>query len=211
MRGPEPQRAGKAVAACVPQLPGPATEIEIRGRRVDDRPGDVVVPAVGIVPVDDDRRVLPHGQFLQGVDDLHEESLLRQRIAVAGMSVLEGRRLDEGHRRQIAGFERIVEVGDVVLMVRLVGLADHGDRGRAQMMRVARRGVVHEGLVMRRIVGDLARECRREGCPYCRRRRWDWARRGGPNGRSRRPPASGGRRSSPPPRSARNRPGTSPS
>ena len=52
----------------------------------------MVVPAVGVVVGDDDRGVLPIGQLLQGVDRLDEELLLVERVGVAGVTVLVGRR-----------------------------------------------------------------------------------------------------------------------
>ena len=70
------------------------------------------------------------------------------------MTVLVLRGLQEAHRRQVPGLERGVEVGQVVVVVRLVGVADRGDRRRRQVLRVRRRLVVLERRVVRAVVDD---------------------------------------------------------
>src|SRR5262249_43922456 len=54
---------------------------------------------------------------------------------------------------QVACLERREEVVDVVLVVRLAVMADLARRRGREMMRVAGRGVILEGLMMGRIVG----------------------------------------------------------
>jgi len=47
-----------------------------------------VVPTVGIIPSDDDRRVLPLLRLHEGVDDVHDKDLFVDRIRIGGMAVL---------------------------------------------------------------------------------------------------------------------------
>src|SRR5271170_7857547 len=62
-------------------------------RAVDDRPDLMVIPAVGVVVCNDNRRAFPVGLLLEEVDDVDDEVLLVDRIGVAGMAVLISRRL----------------------------------------------------------------------------------------------------------------------
>ena len=82
--------------------------------------------------------------------------LLVERIRVARVSVLVGRRLEERHGGQVAGARRLPEPREVVEVLRLVGLADHGHRRRRQMQRVGGRGEVLERVVMRHVVRECA-------------------------------------------------------
>src|SRR5205823_3224259 len=105
-------------------------------RAVDDLRRDVVVPAVGVVVGDDDRGRRPELGLLQLVDLLREEGLLVQRVGVARVTVLVLARLEVADGRQVPRLQRGVEVGQVVLVVGLVGVADGLDRRRRQVLRV---------------------------------------------------------------------------
>src|SRR5947209_19126623 len=68
------------------------------------------------------------------------------------MPILVGRRLQVRHLGHVARRQRRPEVGQVVLMVGLVGVPDHGYRARWQVVWIGRRGVVLERLVMGAVV-----------------------------------------------------------
>ena len=97
--------------------------------------------------------------------------LLVEGVGIAGVPVLECRRLEEAHRRQVAGVQRGEEVVDVVLMIGGFGIARAGNlavadrrhRARARMGRIARRGVVLERLVVRNVVGRVEGKGPRRG------------------------------------------------
>ena len=109
----------------------------------------MVVPAIGVVVGENHGRVLPVRLLLQKVDDLNDERLLVERIGVARVAILIGRRLQETDRRKVARLHRIEEVVGVVLMVgRIAVVPDHLDRGRPHMLQVRRLLVILEGLVM---------------------------------------------------------------
>ena len=85
----------------------------------------MVVPAVGVVVGDDDGGGFPVPAVLQPVDGVDQEPLLVQRRGVAGMSVLVRRGLEEADPGHVPVVHRTPEVGEVVLMIGLVGFADH--------------------------------------------------------------------------------------
>src|SRR5215472_8740909 len=66
------------------------------------------------------------------------------------MSILVARSLHEAHGWQVSSAESVKEVVRVILMVGLVCLTNH--RGRPKVLRVGRRLVVHERLVVRNVV-----------------------------------------------------------
>src|SRR5580700_957782 len=154
------QRQPRAVAAAV----GEAAQRECRrgahggvGRgvgAVHDRGGLVVVPAVGVVVGDHDRRRPPERGLLDLVDGVDQEVLLVDRVGVAGVPVLVLRRLQVADRGQVVDLQRRVEVGQVVLVVGLVRVADREHRAGRQVLRVGGGRVVLERLVVRRVVGD---------------------------------------------------------
>ena len=116
-RGPKPQRpcspaSGafglRARAALLRgRLPG-ADRVGVRvgqvvgqrQRRVGHAAVHVVVPAVGVVVVDDHRRALPVRRAHQRVDLVGDERLLVGRLGVRGVAVLVARRLQEADGRQ---------------------------------------------------------------------------------------------------------------
>lgn len=104
----------------------------------------MVVPTVGIIPNDDNRRVVPIARLLDGIDCFCEEGLFSERIRILGMAVLIDRRLHVTDRGQGVVGQRRVEIRDIVLVVGLVGLANHFHRARPQMVRVARARIFHE-------------------------------------------------------------------
>ena len=81
-------------------IAGAKQEVEVGRRRRQDRRHDVVVPAIGVIPHDNDRGFLPERRLLDRVDGLHHEGLLYERVRTVGMAVLIDRRLDVAHRRQ---------------------------------------------------------------------------------------------------------------
>ena len=109
----------------------------------------MVVPAVRVVVGDDDRGALPLLGLLQRVDLLDQEVLLVDRVGVAGVAVLVLTGLEEADRGQVAVPERLAEVGQVVLVVGLVGVADGGLGRRRQVLGVRGRLVVLERVVVR--------------------------------------------------------------
>src|ERR1035438_8888755 len=127
--------------------------VRVGVRAVHHRHDLVVVPAVGVVPGDHDGRGLPVLGLLDLVDRVHQERLLVQRVGVAGMAVLVLRGLQVADRWHVPVGERGVEVGQVVLVVGLVGVADGGLRRRRQVLGVGRGLEVLERVVVRRVVG----------------------------------------------------------
>ncbi len=63
----------------------------------------MVVPAIGIVVGDHDRRVSPERTVLDRIDGGHDLGLLLKRRRIGGMSRFVFRELQVGHRREIAG------------------------------------------------------------------------------------------------------------
>ena len=114
----------------------------------------MVIPAIGVVVVDDDRGGFPILLFHQEVDDLDHESLFVEGVRVASVRILVGRRLEETDCGEIAGLYGGVEVLDVVLVVRRVpGLADGADGSLGEYeRRVGRRGVVLERLMVGNVI-----------------------------------------------------------
>src|SRR6185437_12379990 len=113
----------------------------------------VVVPAVGVVVGDHDRGGLPERGLLDLVDGADQEVLLVDRVGVPGVRVLVLGRLEVAHRGHVPVLQRGEEVGQVVLVVGLVGAADGGFRGRRQVLGVGGGLVVLERVVVRGVVG----------------------------------------------------------
>src|SRR5579862_1021356 len=87
---------------------GAGKKISRTGRLVHDRSHLVVVPSVGVIVQDHDRRALPGRQPLQQVNRLNQEGLLVQWIGVAGVTVLIARCFEEAYGRQISAHRRRV-------------------------------------------------------------------------------------------------------
>src|SRR5215471_13522393 len=68
------------------------------------------------------------------------------------MAVLVTRSFDKAHGGHVAAVDCIPEIGQVVLVIGLVGLADHSDRAGRHMVDVGRRHVVLEGLMVGNVV-----------------------------------------------------------
>src|SRR5437870_4842742 len=68
------------------------------------------------------------------------------------MAVLVRRRLDKTHRGKVTRACRVPEIGQIVLMFRLVGLSDHVDRSWRQVMGIGRLLVILKRLMVRNIV-----------------------------------------------------------
>src|SRR6185503_6948872 len=112
----------------------------------------VVVPAVGVVIGDDDRGVLPLRKLLQVVDGVDDKPLLVNGIGIGCVAILVAGGLQETHAGQLARISGRPEGRQVVLVVGLVGGADHVRGRRGQVMRVRCRRVVLERLVVRNVV-----------------------------------------------------------
>ena len=138
----------------------------------------MVIPAVRIVIQDDDGGVAPLGRAHDRIDRVDDEGLLIERIRIAGVPVLIGGRLDDADRRQVTGLQRGEKQRQVVLMIRLVGLADVGGRARRQMLWIlCTRPVLEEGVVRNvvhhrdaadivvRLLAGGVRETAHEGTP----------------------------------------------
>ena len=80
-------------------------------------------------------------------------------MAQSGMAILDGLRLQEAHRRQVALRQGVIEILEVILVLGLVRLADHGGGAGRQMPGIGGLRIILEGLVMGDVVGDgLARD-----------------------------------------------------
>ena len=128
----------------------------------------MVVPTVRIVVEHDDCRVLPVSGCHDRIHDLHHELLLEERIGISRMPVHEARRLEKGHGRELnvrpetrdlvaaTGRPRYAidreEHGEIVLVLRLIGVANHGRGTRRKMSKILRRGKVLKRLVMADVV-----------------------------------------------------------
>jgi hypothetical protein len=132
---------------------GPGQRVERSLRLGEERAEDAVVPAVGVIPGDDDRRGLPRPQRLEVVDGVGQPGLLVQRIGVADVAVLVGGRLEIRNGGQPARVRGGPEVRGVVLVVRLVGVPDRRHGARRQVHRVGGGGEVLERLVVRDVRG----------------------------------------------------------
>src|SRR6266852_1032406 len=113
----------------------------------------MVIPAVGVVISDNDRGVLPCLQLLKMVDSLDHKGLLRQRIRIARVAILESTGLYETDCGQMSRIGGRPEVNQVILVVCLVGgLTDQVNRGRRQVVGIRGRQIILEWLVMRNVV-----------------------------------------------------------
>ena len=75
---------------------------------IDDRVHGVVVPAIGVIVGDDDRRFLPFIAGHDRVDRLHDEGLFVEWIGIARVAVRIGGGLEEaygGHMAMLQGLE----------------------------------------------------------------------------------------------------------
>src|ERR1700720_1106406 len=82
------------------------------------------------------------------------------------MPVLSGNRLQETDGGQFACREGVGEIVQIVLMVGWTVMPDFGDRARAGMQRVYRRGVIlKEGVVRDVVLGGPAIRCGRRARP----------------------------------------------
>ena len=100
-----------------PALTGSGEGIHGGRGLVHDRTHLVVVPAVRVVVGDDHSGIRPVLLLLQEIDNVDDERLLVQRIGVAGVAVLVARRLQEADRGEVTGFDGIVEVVRIVLVI----------------------------------------------------------------------------------------------
>src|SRR5215813_2263287 len=115
----------------------------------------MVVPAVGIVPSNDDCGVFPLRAFHECVDYVHDEDLLVNGIRVTSMAVLIGTGFEIANRWQVAVLKGRKEICEVILMISLVGLADHANRAGTQVVWVGGAVKVHKRLMMGNIVAGV--------------------------------------------------------
>jgi hypothetical protein len=150
--------------AFVGEMAGADTgEAVSRGVRREQRRADLmVIPTIGVVVGDEDRRVVPVLRVLDRVDLFDEEFLFVEWIGVGGVAVLGRRRLEEGDLRHVPRFDGLFEPFDVVLVVdpfgpfgaRRIAEADLAHRARRGVLEVGRALVVLERLVVHHVAGD---------------------------------------------------------
>src|ERR1700733_5101515 len=104
-------------AGSGPALTGSGEGIHGGRGLVHDRTHLVVVPAVRVVVGDDHSGVCPVLLLLQEINNTDDERLLVQWIGVAGVAVLETRRLEVADRGEVAGVDGIEKVVRIVLVV----------------------------------------------------------------------------------------------
>src|SRR4030095_6635535 len=101
--------------------------------------------------------VAPLRELLEEVQDGNQEDLLVEGIGVTRVSILVSRCLEERDRREMARASGPPEPGEIVEVIRLIGLADQGNRRRRQVERVRGGGKVLEGIVMWHVVDEPQR------------------------------------------------------
>jgi hypothetical protein len=84
----------------------------------------MVVPAIGVVIKDDNRRALPERRPLDCVDRIHQECLFVDRIRVAGMAILVRSGFQVADSWEIAGGKGREKIAEIVLVIRLIRLTD---------------------------------------------------------------------------------------
>ena len=140
-----------------PISPASAQKVERCVRLVDDGRHHVVVPTVRVVKGDDHRHVAPLRELLEEVQDGNQEDLLVEGVGVTRVSILVGGCLEERDRREMAGARGPPEPAEIVEVIRLIGLADHGHRWRRQVEWVRSGGKVLKGVVMWHVVDEPQR------------------------------------------------------
>jgi biotin operon repressor len=84
--------------------------VERVSRLIDDGARHVIVPAVGIIIRNDNRRICPERALLNRIDRSHDRSLLQQRGRIGGMTGIALGELQEGHRRQVPSRKRLIKI-----------------------------------------------------------------------------------------------------
>ena len=125
--------ARDAIGIRTPTLAGRIQAVLARGGLLHDGTHHVIIPAIRIVPGNDHGHVFPLGQGLQGVDGIDQEELFIQWGRIPRMLILRLFGLQKADGGELTCGRRIPEIGEVVLMVGLVRLADHLDRTRRQV------------------------------------------------------------------------------
>ena len=77
----------------------------------------MVVPAIGIVVGDHDRRVAPERTLFDRIDCGHDRGLFFQRCRIGRMSRVVLRELQVGHGRKVPGAERLIEIRQIVVVI----------------------------------------------------------------------------------------------
>src|SRR5258708_17405915 len=114
---------------------------------IDDRGHRMIIPAVRIIPGDDDDGTAPFWRLHDFVDRRDQELLFKQRIRITGMTILITRRFQEGNPGQPVGMQRVRKAGDIVLVVRLICLTDHKHRSRREVVWIGGFGIILEWVV----------------------------------------------------------------
>src|ERR1700722_12706838 len=100
------------------------------------------------------------------MDNGDNKVLFVQRIGIAGVAVLEARRLQVADRGEVPGFDGIKEVVRIVLVICRVAVdANRARRGRPDVFQVLRRSVVLEWLVVRNVIRLRGSNHRGGGAP----------------------------------------------
>src|SRR5271156_6714994 len=113
----------------------------------------MIVPAIGIVVENDQRRVRPLRLALQEVGYPDHERLLINWIGIPRMSVLNGDGFEETHRREIARRNSGKEIFNVIVVIGRVARETNRLCGPwPGMGRIRSRSIILERSVMRNIV-----------------------------------------------------------
>src|SRR5260370_32064505 len=125
----------------------------------------VIVPAVGVVPSDEDSGLIPLFRFFERVNEIHQEELLVEGVRVTGVTVFKSGRLDETDGRQIVGVEGSRKRREIVLVIGLILAAYVGNRAGRQVIGVRGRLPILEKRMVREVVKRA--EATREGRGLC--------------------------------------------
>src|SRR5215472_19357475 len=98
----------------------------------------MIIPAIGVIIGNHNSSTLPGWQMLQAIDGVHQEGLLVKRVRVASMTILISRGLEETYRWHMPILNGCPEVRQIILVIGLVGFADHVYRRGRQVVRVGR-------------------------------------------------------------------------
>src|SRR5215475_13828793 len=115
----------------------------------------MVVPAVGIVPGDNNCGVSPLRSLHEGIDYVHDENLFVDGVGVSGVAILIGAGLEIADCGQVAVLKSGKEIREVVLVICLVGLSNRANGTWPEMMRVGRVVKIHEWFVVRNVVARV--------------------------------------------------------
>src|SRR6266568_6912182 len=119
---------------------------------VDDGTHLMVVPAVGIVIHDYNRRATPVRSRLEEIDHVNHESLFIQRIRITGVAILVCRGFQQADRREVAGANRCKEICNVIVVIGRAIVANFGNGRWTSVVRIGSRRMILEKGVMRDVI-----------------------------------------------------------